>query len=241
VSGGAGVARSSAWNVIFTATRTLSRDIEVAELSRGVLEKGSATGWPGIAGGHRRAHWQARIPRAIGVGRRDDGASLLQARRRAPPLRIDDGDGFDLDHEIGAGEAGYAYGRAGWGGHAKIAHADIATLLKFVKISDEGLERLAAINQVRRETERTEVRTGIGLHLGEVIYGNVGSADRLDFTVIGPAVNLASRIEGLTKRLLRPLLTSAAFAKICPRPLVSLGFHLVRGLFQPEEVFGLPD
>jgi hypothetical protein len=50
-----------------------------------------------------------------------------------------------------------------------------------------------------------------------------------------------SRIEGLTKRLLRPLLTSAAFAKICPRPLVSLGFHPVRGLFQPEEVFGLPD
>ena len=54
-----------------------------------------------------------------------------------------------------------------------------------------GLERLAAINQVRRETERTEVRTGIGLHLGEVIYGNVGSPDRLDFTVIGPAVMLA--------------------------------------------------
>ena len=103
------------------------------------------------------------------------------------------------------------------------------------------LERLAAINQARRETERTEVRTGIGLHLGEVIYGNVGSPDRLDFTVIGPAVNLASRIEGLTKRLLRPLLTSAAFAKICPRPLVSLGFHPVRGLFEPEEVFGLPD
>jgi adenylate cyclase len=50
-----------------------------------------------------------------------------------------------------------------------------------------------------------------------------------------------ARIERLTKRLLRPLLTSAAFAKICRRPLVSLGFPPVRGLFQPEEVFGLPD
>jgi len=105
----------------------------------------------------------------------------------------------------------------------------------------EGLERLSIINKGRRETDRTEVRIGIGLHLGEVIFGNVGAADRLDFTVIGPAVNLASRIEGLTKRLLRPILVSSAFAQICPRPLVSLGFHPVRGLYEPEEVFGLPE
>jgi adenylate cyclase len=110
-----------------------------------------------------------------------------------------------------------------------------------LEAATEGLDRLAKINLVRRERGQTEFRIGIGLHLGEVIYGNVGATDRLDFTVIGPAVNLASRIEGLTKRLLRPLLTSSAFAEICPRPLVSLGFHPVRGLYQPEEVFGLPD
>jgi adenylate cyclase len=113
--------------------------------------------------------------------------------------------------------------------------------LRALDAATRGLDRLAAINQERRDSERSEVRTGIGLHLGEVIYGNVGSVDRLDFTVIGPAVNLASRIEGLTKRLSRPLLTSSAFAEICPRPLVSLGFQPVRGLYQPEEVFGLPD
>ena len=113
--------------------------------------------------------------------------------------------------------------------------------LRALDAATEGLRQLAAINQGRRERELPELRIGVGLHLGEVIYGNVGAADRLDFTVIGPAVNLASRIEGLTKRLLCPLLTSAAFAKICPRPLVSLGFHPVRGLFEPEEVFGLPD
>ncbi len=113
--------------------------------------------------------------------------------------------------------------------------------LRALEAAMQGLDRLAAINLVRRENETAEMRTGIGLHLGEVIYGNVGATDRLDFTVIGPAVNLASRIEGLTKRLWRPLLTSAAFAEICPHPLVSLGFHPVRGLLQPEEVFGLPD
>jgi adenylate cyclase len=113
--------------------------------------------------------------------------------------------------------------------------------LRALDAATDGLDRLAAINAARREREQPEFRIGVGLHLGEVIYGNVGSADRLDFTVIGPAVNLASRIEGLTKRLLRPLLTSAAFAEICPRPLVSLGFHSVRGLHQPEEIFGLPD
>ena len=113
--------------------------------------------------------------------------------------------------------------------------------LRALEAATAGLERLAAINLVRRERDQPELRTGIGLHLGEVTYGNVGAADRLDFTVIGPAVNLASRIEGLTKRLSRPLLTSSAFAEICPHPLVSLGFHPVRGLFQPEEVFGLPD
>jgi adenylate cyclase len=113
--------------------------------------------------------------------------------------------------------------------------------LRALEAANEALARLDATNRMRRERDKIEVRTGIGLHLGEVIYGNVGAADRLDFTVIGPAVNLASRIEGLTKRLLRPLLTSHAFAQVCPRPLVSLGFHPVRGLYQPEEVFGLPD
>jgi adenylate cyclase len=113
--------------------------------------------------------------------------------------------------------------------------------VRALEAATEGLERLDAVNQARRAVDRNELRTGIGLHLGEVIYGNVGSAARLDFTVIGPAVNLASRLEGLTKRLLRPMLFSSAFARVCPRPLVSLGFHPVRGLLEPEEVFGLPE
>ena len=113
--------------------------------------------------------------------------------------------------------------------------------LRALEAAVHGLARLDAVNARRRERQSSQIRAGIGLHLGEVIFGNVGAADRLDFTVVGPAVNLASRIEGLTKRLLRPLLTSQAFAQICPRPLVSLGFHPVRGLNAPEEVFGLPE
>jgi adenylate cyclase len=110
-----------------------------------------------------------------------------------------------------------------------------------LEAATEGLARLDAVNQMRRGIGRCELKIGIGLHLGEVIYGNVGSAGRLDFTVIGPAVNLASRLEDLTKRLGRPMLFSSAFARICPHPLVSLGLHPVRGLSEPEEVFGLPE
>lgn len=107
--------------------------------------------------------------------------------------------------------------------------------------AEEGLERLAKLSQRRLTAGQSGLHMGVGLHLGEVFYGNVGAADRLDFTAIGPAVNLTSRLEGLTKRLDRTLLVSEDFARACRRPLVSLGFHPVRGLSQPAEIFGLPD
>ena len=90
--------------------------------------------------------------------------------------------------------------------------------LRALDAATEGLDRLAALNEARRDSDRTELRTGIGLHLGEVIYGNVGAVDRLDFTVIGPAVNLASRIEGLTKRLAAPAFDLARLRRDLPPP-----------------------
>lgn len=85
------------------------------------------------------------------------------------------------------------------------------------------------------------IRMGVTLHAGDVVYGNIGGRDRLDFTTIGPAVNLVARLQHLSKQVDRALLLSDDFARICERPIVSLGFHPVRGLSEPREVFTLRD
>jgi adenylate cyclase len=89
--------------------------------------------------------------------------------------------------------------------------------------------------------DTSPVRMAIALHAGDVVYGNIGGEDRLDFTTIGPAVNLVARLQQLSKRVDRPLLLSEDFAKICERPIISLGFHPVRGLNEAHEVFTLKD
>jgi adenylate cyclase len=82
------------------------------------------------------------------------------------------------------------------------------------------------------------LEAGVALHYGDVVYGNIGSEARLDFTVIGAAVNEATRIEALCRTLGRPLLISAEFAKVCTcHPLVSLGHHRLRGVGEPQEIF----
>ncbi|MBV9532415.1 MAG: adenylate/guanylate cyclase domain-containing protein [Bradyrhizobium sp.] len=82
---------------------------------------------------------------------------------------------------------------------------------------------------------------GAALHLGEMLWGNIGAADRLDFTAIGAAVNLVSRLEGLCRPLGRSVLISGAVAKEITAPLVPLGEHLLRGIAAPCAVFTLPD
>ena len=101
--------------------------------------------------------------------------------------------------------------------------------------------RAIVVRLAARDPGAVELRAGIGLHLGTVMYGNVGAPDRLDFTAIGPAVNLAFRLEGLTKSLRRPVLASRAFAEAARQALLPLGAHPIRGLSEPEDVFGLPE
>jgi adenylate cyclase len=77
----------------------------------------------------------------------------------------------------------------------------------------------------------------IALHFGDVVYGNIGTARRLDFTVIGPAVNEVSRMEALGKALGRPLLLSESIAHRCGEPVQSLGPHELRGIAGPREMY----
>ena len=88
-----------------------------------------------------------------------------------------------------------------------------------------------------REQQSDVLRCGMALHIGDVLYGNIGSADRLDFTAIGPAVNLTARLEPLTRELDRPIVTSAVFAKACSSSLDRLGAFPLRGFDGAIEVF----
>ena len=81
----------------------------------------------------------------------------------------------------------------------------------------------------------------LGLHVGEVYYGNIGSRERLDFTVVGPAVNEASRIAAMCRSVDQRVLISSAFADVgsIKRRLVSVGRYALRGVSQPQELFTL--
>ena len=105
-------------------------------------------------------------------------------------------------------------------------------------------ERIAELNKRRQADGKPTTEMYLGLHVGEVFYGNVGSRERLDFTVIGPAVNEASRIAAMCRSVDQPVLMSSAFAAVdgTKRRLVSVGRYALRGVAHPQELFTLdPD
>jgi adenylate cyclase len=100
---------------------------------------------------------------------------------------------------------------------------------------------MAELNSERQARGENPLAFGLALHLGDVLYGNIGAPDRLDFTVIGPAVNLASRLEALCKQLDRSVLISASFASACSEDLERIGSYRLSGIAQPAEVFTLAE
>jgi adenylate cyclase len=102
-------------------------------------------------------------------------------------------------------------------------------------------EGVAELNKRRAAKDIPVSDMYLGLHVGKVFYGNVGSRERLDFTVVGPAVNEASRIAAMCRSLDQPVLISAAFASVgdIKSRLVSVGRYALRGVAHPQELFTL--
>jgi adenylate cyclase len=128
-------------------------------------------------------------------------------------------------------------------------------LLAIFRISEDG-DADAACARALRAARRAEanvaansaasaaaggadLRFGLALHVGEALYGNIGAGARLDFTCIGPAINLAARLEKIAARLGRVVVASAAFARCLPGEFVALGDFELAGFRQAETVFGL--
>ncbi len=103
----------------------------------------------------------------------------------------------------------------------------------------QAYKQIDAVNRERRARGEPSLEFGTGLHRGNITYGNIGTEMRLDFTVIGPAVNEAARIEDLCKALGVPVLTSSAFAGGVADALKSLGMHELRGVQTKQEIFTL--
>jgi adenylate cyclase len=84
-------------------------------------------------------------------------------------------------------------------------------------------------------------RFGVALHIGEILFGNIGGMSRLDFTCIGPAVNLAARLEKIAGKLSRTVVASSAFAGVSPTGWTDLGEFPIAGFSRAQRVFGLQE
>ena len=122
-----------------------------------------------------------------------------------------------------------------------------AAAARAIAAVDTARAGLAEVNQRRSEAGLPVTSVDIALHIGEVLYGNIGSVDRLDFTVVGPVVNELARIEAMCGSLDQQVVTSAAFAAAAGKGdksgggerLVSLGRYALRGVGKPQELFTL--
>ena len=108
-----------------------------------------------------------------------------------------------------------------------------------IKAARLAAQRIVTTNE--HHPDMPPLKYGIGLHLGDVTYGNIGIPERLEFTVIGSAANEAARVESMTKELQKTVLISSTFADNYPGKVVSAGHHALKGLEGEHELFTLPD
>jgi adenylate cyclase len=114
----------------------------------------------------------------------------------------------------------------------------IATCRAALTAAERAQAALTEENRRREGLNLPRIEYGLALHVGDVIYGNIGSDTRLDFTVIGPAVNLTARIESMCRQLGRPLLLSSDFVKAGAIIAQSLGAFSLKGVAAEQEIFG---
>lgn len=110
-------------------------------------------------------------------------------------------------------------------------------LLTVRKIGDA----LSKLNALRSSDGKIPIHHGVGLHSGKILYGNIGSMDRLDFTVIGEAVNLTSRIAGMCGELGKAVLASENLAQQIPVRWEELGEHKLKGISSPKKIFAISE
>ena len=103
----------------------------------------------------------------------------------------------------------------------------------------DARSRVDALNQRRVKKANPPFEFGLAIHVGDVMYGNLGVPQRIQFTVVGAAANEAARLAAMCKDLGRWVLVSSAFPRCFPDQMMSLGHHLLRGMDAPEEIFTL--
>ncbi|WP_417453341.1 adenylate/guanylate cyclase domain-containing protein [Kiloniella sp.] len=110
-----------------------------------------------------------------------------------------------------------------------------------VKAAYDAVERIKELNACACDNGKCEASFGLGLHVGNVMFGNIGLPDRLQFTTVGPAVNEVARLEALTKELGKRILMSKEFAEIAGRKCTPMGNHALRGIEETREIYCLDD
>ncbi|TMJ25622.1 MAG: adenylate/guanylate cyclase domain-containing protein [Alphaproteobacteria bacterium] len=114
------------------------------------------------------------------------------------------------------------------------------TALRAVRAAASAVDAMLVLNRIRSAEGEMTVRFGLALHIGEVMFGNIGASQRLDFTVIGPAVNHAARLEKLCTPLDRSVLLSPAIAELlAAHDIEPLGHHTMKDIDSPQAIYGL--